>query len=58
MALGSLLLAVWLILVGLTWATIVAINSKFLGFWALVTGIILLVESYHPVVLPVRRRSE
>lgn len=51
MSLGTLLLVVWLILVGLTWATIATISVKFLGYWALVTGIVMAVEAYHPVVL-------
>jgi hypothetical protein len=51
MSLGSLLLAIWLVLVGLTWAAIVAISTKFLGFWALVTGIVLFVEGYHPITI-------
>jgi uncharacterized membrane protein len=55
MSLGSLLLGVWLILVGISWAAIVAIDIKFLGFWALVTGIVWLVEGVHPIVIPVRR---
>lgn len=55
MSLGSLLLAVWLILVGLTWSTLVLINSKFLGVWALITGIVLIVEQWQPLTIPVRR---
>jgi hypothetical protein len=51
MSLSGLLLAVWLILVGLSWAGIVAVSTVFLGFWALVTGILLLLEAYHPIPL-------
>lgn len=51
MQLGSLLLAIWLILVGLTWLTWVSISTQFLGGLAAVTGILLLVESYHPIVI-------
>lgn len=50
-SLGHLLLCIWLILVGLTWAAIIVINSKFLGYWALITGIVLLVEGYHPLTV-------
>lgn len=42
---GLLLLAIWLILVGITWAGWVAISSVLLGILAIVTGIILLVEN-------------
>lgn len=51
MSLGSLLLAVWLILVGLSWSALVVINNKFLGVWALVTGIVWFAEAYHPVTV-------
>lgn len=51
MGLSALLLAIWLILVGLSWAAVVAISIKFLGFWALVTGILWLVEGYHPITI-------
>lgn len=55
MTLGQLLLGIWLVLVGLAWTTIVVINMKFLGFWALGTGIVWLVEGYHP--LPIYTRQ-
>lgn len=51
MSLSSLLLGVWLVLVGLSWAAIVSIDIKFLGIWALVTGIVVLVEQVHPITL-------
>lgn len=40
-----LLLAVWLILVGINWAGWVAISASLLGILALITGIVLLVEN-------------
>lgn len=55
MALSTLLLAVWLILVGIVWLGWVTISIKFLGGWAAVTGIVMLVESYRPIAIPVRR---
>lgn len=51
MNLSYLLLAVWLILVGITWLGWVAITVTFLGLWAFVTGIVFLVEGVHPVVV-------
>lgn len=51
MNLSSLLLAVFLILLGITWLGWVAISITFLGIWSLVTGILLLLEAYHPVVV-------
>lgn len=52
MSLSSLLLGVWLILVGATWLTWLTIDSKFLGLWAFVTGIVFLVEAYRPLNIP------
>lgn len=51
MSLSQLLLAVWLILVGLSWMAWVTISIKFLGIWAFVTGIVWLVEAYYPVTI-------
>lgn len=51
MSLSNLLLGVWLILVGITWVTWVLVDVKFLGLWAFVTGIVILVESVHPIVV-------
>lgn len=48
MNLSGILLAVWLILVGITWLGWVAIGTMFLGGFALVTGIVWLVEGVHP----------
>ncbi len=52
MSLSSLLLAVWLILLGITWLAWVAISAKFLGIWAFVTGIVFLVEAVRPLNIP------
>lgn len=51
MSLGSLLLAVFLILLGITWLGWISISQTFLGVFALVTGIVLLLESYRPVTV-------
>lgn len=51
MSLGSLLLGIWLILVGITWLTWATISLTFLGIWAFVTGIVWLVETVHPIVI-------
>jgi uncharacterized membrane protein HdeD (DUF308 family) len=51
MSLSQLLLAVWLVLVGITWLAWVAISTQFLGIWALVTGIVWLVEGVRPIVV-------
>lgn len=56
MSLGSLLLAVFLILVGISWLGWVTISLTFLGVWAFVTGIVLLLESYHPIEIWRRNR--
>ncbi len=44
MTLATLLLGIWVLLVGLTWAGVVEIGALFLGVWAIVTGILLLLE--------------
>ena len=51
MSLSTILLGVWLILVGIVWLGWVVINAKFLGLWAFVTGIIFLFEGYHPITV-------
>jgi hypothetical protein len=56
MSLSQLLLAVWLILIGITWVGWVAISATFLGVWALITGVVWLLEAYRPI--QVYRRPE
>jgi hypothetical protein len=51
MSISALLLSVWLILVGATWLGWIAVDGKFLGLWAFVTGIVWLVEQFHPIKL-------
>lgn len=51
MSLGSLLLGVWLILVGITWLGWIAISGPFLGGTAVITGIVWLTQAYYPVNL-------
>lgn len=45
---GLLLLGVYLILLGLSQAAIVVISGTFLGIFAIITGIILVVEAGAP----------
>lgn len=49
MSISQLLLGVWLILVGATWLTWLTIDSKFLGLFAFIVGILILVDNYHPI---------
>lgn len=51
MSLSTLLLGVFLILLAITWLAWVTISVKFLGIWALVTGIVILLEAYHPITV-------
>lgn len=51
MSLGSLLLGIWLILVGVTWLSWVAIDAKFLGLLGFITGLVVLIESYRPITV-------
>lgn len=44
MNVSSILLGVWLILVGINWAGWVNINLTFLGIFAFVVGIIVIAE--------------
>jgi hypothetical protein len=52
MSFSTFLLAIWLILLGITWLAWVAISTKFLGAWAAITGIVFLVEAVRPISLP------
>jgi hypothetical protein len=49
--LSHVLLALWLILIGLLWLTWITINMKLLGGLAVVTGVLVLIEGVHPIVL-------
>lgn len=51
MSLSQLLLAVWLILVGVTDLGWVTVSIKLIGGLALITGILWLVEGYHPITV-------
>lgn len=51
MSLSTLLLGILLILLGIVWLGWVVISTKFIGIWALVTGIVILVESAHPITV-------
>lgn len=51
MGLSHLLLGLWLLMVGLTWLGWVAISTQFLGGWVAVTGVLVLVEGYHPITI-------
>lgn len=44
MSIGNLLLGIWLILVGAVWAFTIDLDIKIIGVFALVVGIVLLVE--------------
>lgn len=41
----TLLLGVWLLLVGLSWAAVVVISSMFLGIYAIVLGILYIISA-------------
>ena len=58
MSLSNLLAAVWFILVGINWLGWFTLDLRFLGAWALATGIVWLLEAWHPLTLPVIRRHE
>ena len=51
MNLSHLLTAVFFILLGITWLGWVAVSQTVLGVFALVVGILWLVEGYHPVTV-------
>lgn len=52
---GNLLLALLLILLGITWAGWVAISGVLLGLLAILTGVVLLVENRTVVNTYIRR---
>lgn len=52
MSIASLLLAIWLILVGATWLTWLSIDSKALGLLAFITGVVWLIDGFRPLNIP------
>lgn len=52
MNLSSLLLGIWLVLVGIDRMDWADLSLKFLGVWAFVTGVVWLIEAYHPLKVP------
>lgn len=48
----TLLLGIWLLLVGLSWAAIITISSTFLGIFAIVLGILYIISAIGVVTLP------
>lgn len=55
MSLGTLCLAVYLILQGLVLLGIMSISNVILGLLALIAGIAMLVTAWHPITLFERR---
>lgn len=51
MSLSTLLTAIFFILLGITWMGWVAISTMFLGVFAFITGLVWLLEAYHPVTV-------
>lgn len=51
MNISNLLLAIWLILVGATWLTWLSIDPKFLGLLGFITGIVILIDAFHPITI-------
>lgn len=51
MSLQPFVLALFLILLGISWLGWVAISTTVLGVLALVAGILILVDGYHPVTV-------
>lgn len=49
MSISTLLLGVWLILLGSDWLGWISVSIKFLGLWAFVTGVVILVDTFHPI---------
>lgn len=56
MALSTLALALFLILFAINALGWIAVSATFLGVVALIAGILFLVESVHPITLPVNKR--
>ncbi len=57
MSLTALALATFLILFAISTLGWIAISATFLGVVALIAGILILVDGYHPFVFPVGRRD-
>ena len=43
---GLVLLCLWLVLVGLTWATVITASGTFLGWFAVVVAAVILIETF------------
>jgi hypothetical protein len=56
-SLSRLFLAIWLILVGLAWLLILSISNELLGFLAVITGLLVLLEGVAPSIA-IGRRSD
>lgn len=52
MSISSLLLAIWMILVGVTWLGWISVDIKFLGLLGFITGILMLIEGFRPLRVP------
>lgn len=51
MSIGTLCLGLYLILLGLSYLTILTVNNTVLGVLALIAGIAVLIDSYRPITL-------
>ena len=44
--LSIVVLSLWLVLVGLTWATVITASGTFLGWFAVVVAAVILIETF------------
>lgn len=49
MSISSLLLGIWLILVGADWLNWISVSKTVLGLLAFILGIVILVDTVHPL---------
>lgn len=58
MSLGNLCLGLYLLLLGCIQLFGFSVSATLLGVLALIAGIVILIDAFHPIDLPLRRRVQ
>lgn len=58
MSLGTLCLGLYLLFVGAAQLGLFTVSATVLGVLALVAGIVILLDAFHPVNVPIGRRTQ
>lgn len=57
MRVSTVLLGIYLVFVGLNLLGVLSISNVVLGVVSLIAGILLVIESIHPIVIPIGHRQ-